>query len=221
VAGQLPEATYPPVPVEEDWSREGALFLLKLLEGYDALLIGPGLGEAQAFVERLLASAEDLPALVVDADGLNTLAELEGWAERLPAQSVLTPHPGEMARLVGTTLSELSERDRIEVAREKAAAWQQIVLLKGAYTVIAAPDGRCVLLPFANPALSTAGSGDVLAGVIVSLLGQGMAPFEAAVVGGYLHGAGGHLAGEEVGNAGLLAAEIADWLPEVRRRILS
>jgi len=219
VAGQLPEATYPPVPDEENWGVAGAEFLLDQVEEYDALLFGPGLGETTEFVERLLAGAADLPPLVVDADGLNTLAQMEAWAERLPANSVLTPHPGEMARLIGIPLNQLAERDRVTLAREKAAAWQQVLLLKGAYTIIAAPDGRCTLLPFANPALSTAGSGDVLAGVIVSLLGQGLSPYEAAVLGGYLHGAAGHLAGAEVGEAGLLAAEIADWLPVVRRQL--
>jgi NAD(P)H-hydrate epimerase len=100
----------------------------------------------------------------------------------------------------------------VALAAEKAAEWDCVVLLKGAHTVIAAPDGRCAILPFANAALATAGSGDVLSGVIVSLLGQGLAPFEAAALGGYLHAAAGEQAGLQ---AGLLAAEIADWLPEV------
>lgn len=221
VAGQLPEATYPPVPDEDNWGAAGAAFLLDHLHGYDALLFGPGLGQAPEFVERLLGAAADLPPLIVDADGLNTLAQMDEWAERLPANTVLTPHPGEMARLVGISLGELEEQRRVALARERAAAWQQVVLLKGAYTVVAAPDGRCTVLPFANPALSTAGSGDVLAGVIVSLLGQGPSPYQAAVLGGYLHGAAGHLAGEEVGEAGLLSAEIADWIPAVRRRLSS
>lgn len=220
VAGRLPEATYPPVPDETEWSVAGAEFLLERLDGYDALLFGPGLGEAQAFVERLLEE-RSLPPLIVDADGLNSLARMADWPERLPANTVLTPHPGEMARLVGVPLTELAERERVAVAREKAAEWQQVVLLKGAHTVVAAPDGRCALLPFATPALSTAGSGDVLSGVIVSLLGQGLSSYEAAVLGGYLHGAAGHLAGEQMGQAGLLAGEIADWLPEVRRQLAS
>jgi NAD(P)H-hydrate epimerase len=100
----------------------------------------------------------------------------------------------------------------VALAQEKAAEWRCVLLLKGAYTVIAAPDGRSAILPFANPALATAGSGDVLAGIIVSLLGQGLAVFEAAVLGGYLHGAAAELPGV---TGGLLAAEIADWVPEV------
>lgn len=219
VAGQLPEATYPPVPDEANMGAESARALLGVVDGYDALLFGPGLGEATAFVEALLAEPERLPPLVVDADGLNTLAEMEDWAGRLPANTVLTPHPGEMARLVGAPLGEVKEMDRVELAREKAAAWGHVVLLKGAYTVVAAPDGRAAVQPFAHPILSTAGSGDVLAGVIVALLGQGLPPYEAAVLGGYLHGAAGRLAADDVGDAGLLAAEIADWVPDVRRRL--
>jgi NAD(P)H-hydrate repair Nnr-like enzyme with NAD(P)H-hydrate dehydratase domain len=114
----------------------------------------------------------------------------------------------------------LKERDRVEVAQEQAAAWGHIVLLKGAYTVIAEPEGSVHILPFANPALGTAGSGDVLSGVIVGLLAQGMAAYEAAVLGGYWHAAAGQLASESLGEAGILAGEIADWLPAVRQRLL-
>ena len=219
VAGQLPEATYPPVPDRANMGVESARALLEVVDGYDALLFGPGLGEATAFVKALLAEAERLPPLIVDADGLNTLAEMEDWNGRLPANTVLTPHPGEMGRLIGAPLGDVKEMDRVELAREKAAAWGHVVLLKGAYTVVAAPDGRAVVQPFAHPILSTAGSGDVLAGVIVALLGQGLTPYEAAVLGAYLHGAAGSLAAEEMGDAGLLAAEIAEWVPEVRRRL--
>ncbi|MEW5989420.1 MAG: ADP/ATP-dependent (S)-NAD(P)H-hydrate dehydratase, partial [Chloroflexota bacterium] len=154
--------------------------------------------------------------LVVDADGLNWLAGLPNWPQRLPPQTILTPHPGEMARLVGVDIAALKEADRVELTREKAAAWGHVLVLKGAYTVIAAPDGRCALLPFANPALAVAGSGDVLAGVIVALLGQGLPPYEAAVLGGYLHGAAGQSAGVD---SGLLAGEIADLLPQVRQKL--
>jgi NAD(P)H-hydrate epimerase len=121
-----------------------------------------------------------------------------------------------MARLVGISLAELKELDRVTIAQEKAAEWGHVVLLKGAYTVVAAPNGRCILLPFANPALGTAGSGDVLAGLIVGLLGQGLAAWEAAVLGGYLHGAAGERYGKP---SGLLAGEIADLIPDVMRNL--
>jgi NAD(P)H-hydrate epimerase len=122
-----------------------------------------------------------------------------------------------MARLVGRPLSAVRDEERVALARESAAAWGHVVLLKGAYTVIAAPGGQATLLPFANPLLAVAGSGDVLGGIIVSLLAQGVKPYEAAVLGGYLHGAAGQLAADYWGNAGLLASELADWVSHVRR----
>jgi NAD(P)H-hydrate epimerase len=151
---------------------------------------------------------------VLDADGLNRLAAMPEWPKRLPAAAILTPHAGEMARLMGIAMADMRERDRVELAQEMSAAWGCVLLLKGAYTVVAAPDGRCALLPFANPALATAGSGDVLSGVIAALLGQGLAPFEAAALGGFLHAAAGAFAGAE---AGLLAHEIADLIPVIWR----
>lgn len=218
-AGRLPEATYPPVPAADDLDQASAAMLLEHIGRYDALLIGPGLGHAPAFVEALLAQAERLPPLVVDADGLNTLATLADWAARLPRQTILTPHPGEMARLMGLSPADLKDRDRVDLAMERAQAWGHVVLLKGAYTVVAAPDGRATLLPFATPVLSTAGSGDVLAGVVVALLGQGLSPYEAAVLGGYLHGAAGHLAENLGGLAGFLASDIAEFVMTARRRL--
>ncbi|MCI0396780.1 MAG: NAD(P)H-hydrate dehydratase [Chloroflexi bacterium] len=213
LAVQLPEATYPLIADENVLGAAAAQAILEDIAAYKALLVGPGLYQADDFLETLLAAREQLPPLVVDADGLNLLAQVDDWPARLPANTILTPHPGEMARLMGVKPAELRARDRIELAREKAAEWNCILLLKGAYTVVAGPGGRCALLPFANPALATAGSGDVLSGVIVALLGQGLAAYEAAVLGGYLHGAAGELAGVD---AGLLAGEIADWVPEVR-----
>ncbi len=159
-------------------------------------------------------SERAFPPLVVDADALNALAKLEGWQEALVKNCVFTPHPGEMARLCGLTTKEVQAR-RWELAREKAREWGQIVLLKGAYTVIAAPDGRLAILPFANPALATAGSGDVLAGTIVSLMAQGLSPFDAAVCGGFLHGLTGEFARSAIGEAGVVASDLVDYLPEV------
>jgi NAD(P)H-hydrate epimerase len=158
--------------------------------------------------------------LVLDADALNALSQVDDWhqAAQLPANSVLTPHPGEMGRLCGCSTREV-QADRLGLARSKAAEWQQVVLLKGAYTVIAAPDGRVAVLPFANPALATAGSGDVLSGTILGLLSQGMAGFEAAVLGGYLHGLAGELARSEIGEAGVVAGDLLDRLPRAIRHL--
>ncbi len=159
-----------------------------------------------------------LPPLVVDADALNALAEIEGWQGHLPRNSIFTPHPGEMARLCGLSTKEVQAR-RWELAREKAREWEQIILLKGAYTVIAAPDGRLAVLPFANPALATGGSGDVLAGTIVGLLAQGLEPFEAAVCGAYIHGLAGEFARADIGEVGVVAGDLVEQLPKVIRAL--
>lgn len=207
----LPEATYPLLAAERVLSASDAAALSATLSQYDALLVGPGLGEtAVDFLSTLLTAPHLLP-LVVDADGLNGLAQLPDWPRLLPPQSILTPHPAEMARLMGIPLAELLVQDRVAVAQTQAQAWGQIVLLKGAYTVVAGADGRVTILPFANPALAVGGSGDVLSGVIVALLGQGVRPYEAATLGGYLHGVAGAF---YPGDAGLLAGELADLVPQ-------
>lgn len=214
LATQLPEATYPIIQEQEMLGADAAQAVLEQLGGYQALLVGPGLSQATEFMETLLDGLKTAARrpVIVDADGLNLLAEMDDWPGRLPAETVLTPHPGEMSRLMGVSVGEVMKHDRVALAVEKAAEWGCVVLLKGAHTVIAAPDGRCAILPFANPALATAGSGDVLSGAIVSLLGQGLAPYEAAALGGYLHAAAAQQAGL---HAGLLSGEIADWLPDV------
>ncbi len=214
VASNLPEATYPPVPDADVFSAASLSFLQETIAA-KAMLVGPGLDDAREFVTALLA-ANNLPPLVVDADGLNLLAQLPDWAAQLPPRTILTPHPGEMARLMNIPLAELKQQDRVALAQEQAAMWGHVVLLKGAYTVVAEPNGRTHILPFANPALGTAGSGDVLSGVIVGLLAQGLEAYEATVVGGYLHAAAAEL---YPGSTGLLAGELADLLPEVTRRL--
>lgn len=220
LASQLPEATYPLISEENVLGRQAAKLLKAEMKVYKALLVGPGLYEANDFLDALLApeNITDLPPMIIDADGLNILAEWADWPERLPVNTILTPHPGEMARLMKVPIAEVQRADRVELAREKAIQWNCIVLLKGAYTVIAAPDGHCTILPFADPVMATAGSGDVLAGIIVALLGQGLAPYEAAILGGYLHAAAGQSAGID---AGLLAGEIADAIPTVREQLLN
>ena len=160
----------------------------------------------------------NLPPLVVDADGLNALSDTPGWWEHLPRGCILTPHPGEMARLLGCTTAEI-QADRWQVAQEAAARWKQIIVLKGAFTCIAAPDGRLVINPFANPGLATAGSGDVLAGAIVGFLAQGLEPFAAAVVGTYVHGLAGELVRQRLGEAGMVAGDLLLALPQAIRRL--
>lgn len=228
----------------------------QVLNDYDALLIGCGLGQANAtrtFLQQFLSrkhrqpptalprefattddrvgdSTEDsfpfrslhgreqppanippLPPTVIDADGLNNLAQLDDWPSLLPAACVLTPHPAEMARLCGLPSAVINKR--WSLAREKAATWNAVVLLKGPYTVIAHPDGRLAVLPVATPALATAGSGDILAGAITGLMGQGLSPFHAACLGAWLHGRAGELCEQEIGPAGVVARDLLPFLP--------
>lgn len=208
----LPEATYVAIEEEGILTAVSAPIIHKQASEHDALLVGPGLGDADDFITSLFptdGSAPDLPT-AIDADGLNCLARLDEWWQRLPGHCVLTPHPGEMARLMGIPLKELKTLDRVETAQQQAEKWGQVVLLKGAYTVIAAPDGRATVLPFANPVLAVGGSGDVLSGVIATLLAQGLPAYDAARLGGYLHGLAGELCGR---STGVFASEIADALP--------
>ena len=222
LASRLAEATYLPLPhVEGALAPEAAPLLREKSNRAKAWLVGPGLGQAPptvAFLKALLAQPEGLPALVLDADALNILATEAEWQRLLPPNCILTPHPGEMARLLGSAVQEVQAR-RLEIAGDMATKWQQIILLKGAHTVIAAPDGRVMVMPFANPALAKAGSGDVLAGAIVGLLAQGLAPFEAAVAGAYLHGLAGELAREHMGAAPVIAGDLVGFLPLALREV--
>jgi len=186
--------------------------------GHDALLLGPGLQPdrpTSRLVQQLLASAG--PPAVVDAGALGCLADVPGWAQRVERACVLTPHPGELRRLgrePGTT-----DEERHRSAAEAASTWRQVVVLKGARSVVADPAGRTVLSPFALPILGTAGTGDVLAGVIAARLGQGLAAFEAATLGVYLHARAGELVGERLGDAGLMATDLLDHIPQARREL--
>ncbi len=179
-------------PGDEDADPSAAAEIHSLAGRAGALVIGPGIptGPGMAAVVRELAARLSHPALF-DADALNALGP--GAPEALakaPAGRVLTPHPGEMSRLVGTSIAEI-EGDRLGHARRLAAACRAVVVLKGARTVIAAPDGLFAVSPIDCPALATAGSGDVLSGVIGALLARGLEPFDAAAVGVFVHGAAG------------------------------
>ena len=154
-----------------------------------------------------------LPVLI-DADGLNNLSGIEGWHNLVDSPLVLTPHPGEMSTLTGLPVSEI-QADRLGVAREWADRWGATVVLKGAHTVIASPGEPVRIAPFANPGLATGGTGDVLSGVIVSLLAQGLAPSDAAAAGVYLHAAAGEAVTDRIGQAGLAASDLLEELPPV------
>jgi NAD(P)H-hydrate epimerase len=224
VATTLHEPTYLLLHAEDGAiAAEASEQIAQRITEYDALLVGPGLGRAattQQFIERLFSAQTPLPSLVIDADGLNALSAWSDWTDHVPVNSVLTPHIGEFARLTQLSSTDILA-NREAVARTFAMQWKQIVLLKGAFTCIAEPNGQVTLLPFANPALATAGSGDVLAGIIVGLLAQGVASRAAAIAGGYIHGLCGELVRGELGDAGALAGDLLPRIPQALRRIKS
>ncbi len=225
VAARLTEATYLPLP-EEDGAigRDAVAPLLRsAFGGYQALLVGCGLGQnpsTQAFLRSLLFSLPEEPpfALVIDADGLNALARTPRWWCLLRSPAVLTPHPGEMSRLARQSIVDI-QADRLQAAVSAASQWGKVVVLKGAHTVVASPDGRATLSPFANPALASAGTGDVLAGAIAGLAAQGLTLYDAALCGVYLHGAAANDLRSELGDAGLLAGDLLPQLPRTMRAL--
>ena len=232
VASQLTETIHLPLPEDEEGRihPDAARVLREVLPRYDALAVGSGMGlsdGAEKFIESLLLSGTSpgMPVLV-DADGLNCLARLPNWWERRSGSLVLTPHPGEMATLTGLSTAEV-QGDRVGAARRWASEWQAVVVLKGAFTAIAEParpvldggqgDSLVRLSPFANPGLASGGTGDVLTGIIGSLLAQGVAPFDAASCGVYLHGQAAEAITSSQGPTGLLASEVTEALPRTIR----
>jgi len=242
LAGQFPEATWVLLPHEMGViSGSAADTLKKNLERATALLVGPGLGledTTKDFIFDLLSSPEvkpvharmgfvqsetgkpaskpvSLPPLVFDADGLKLLAKLPDWFKLLPAPAILTPHPGEMAVLTGLTTQEI-QKDRLGIARKFAQEWGHVVVLKGAFTVVAAPDGRTTTIPLATPALARAGTGDVLAGLITGLRAQGVDAYDAARAGAWIHAQAGLTAAEFQGSlAAVMAGDVLEAIPDV------
>jgi NAD(P)H-hydrate epimerase len=157
--------------------------------------------------------------MVFDADGLTLLSQITDWHKKIPADSILTPHPGEMASLTGLSKAEIQE-DRQAIAGRFAKKWNHVVVLKGAFTVAASPDGRITVIPVASPALARAGTGDVLAGLIAGLRAQGLDAFDAAVAGAWIHAQAGLYAADDLGTttsvlAGDVLASISDVLSDL------
>ena len=192
--------------------------LVRLALSADALVAGPGLhrGPGTGRLLRQWLSEAPRPA-VLDADALNALEPEPAWLGQLPAPVILTPHPGEMARLCGMT-AEAVQSDRIGLALERAAAWGTVVVLKGAGTVVAAPGRPAAVIPTGNAGLATGGTGDVLAGLIGALLAGGLTPFDAARAGAWLHGAAGDLVAGRLGQRGLLASDLGEAIGQVWAR---
>ncbi|MBK9926613.1 MAG: NAD(P)H-hydrate dehydratase [Anaerolineales bacterium] len=243
LAGQIPEATWVLLPHEKGGiSSLAAEVLAKNFEHASVLLIGPGLGmedSTKDFVKNLLdvknivkkkapsigfvhtevEKKDDveikLPPMVVDADGLKLLAQVKDWYKKLPADAILTPHPGEMSVLTGLSKEEIQE-DRQTIASKYAKEWGHVVVLKGAFTLVASPDGRVTVIPVATPALARAGTGDVLAGLIAGLRAQGLDAFDAAVAGAWIHAQAGLYAADDLGTtASVLASDVLNSIPDV------
>ena len=232
----IPEATWIVLPEDFGVIAAGAWEVLAPEAGQaQVLVVGPGFGREKptaAFLKDLLQQGQgkkapigfgmgektehgkkmERPRMVVDADALNILAGWQDWPGLLPPGSILTPHPGEMSALTGLAKAEL-QKDRPGTALRFAREWNAVVVLKGAFTAVASPDGRCVLEPFATPALARAGTGDVLAGTIGGLVAQGLESWQAAVLGAYLHGRAGELAAAYAGATdSVLARDVARFL---------
>ena len=231
-AAKVIEATTMALPEDDVEEVDPEPALARILDHeHDAIVVGPGLrpGLATAeLVRMLLAPDESAPVpMVLDAEALRSMATLGEWWTGATRPCVLTPHPGEFERLregsgiEGETSGDMGSDDaaRRAAAAAAAVAWRQVVVLKGAKTVIAEPDGTVTVAPFENPALASGGTGDVLAGVIGALLAQGLAPGPAARLGVYLHGTAGDMVRERLGDAGLLASDLPDAVPLVRKRL--
>jgi NAD(P)H-hydrate epimerase len=221
LAGFRPEVMAEPLPETPSGALAWAAIerLRQLVEGKDLLVVGPGLGTEPDTVQVLqaLVSETRLP-LVLDADGLNAFA---GRAERLNGKErslILTPHPGEMARLTGSKTTAVQE-NRLQAVRDLAAAHSCHVVLKGYRTLIAAADGHVDVNPTGNPGLATAGSGDVLTGMVAGFLLQGLEPGDALRCAVYLHGRAADLAARDVGELPLVASDVIDYLPHALRSL--
>lgn len=179
---------------------------------FDAMAIGPGIGTSsytvQAFIEQV--SMTKCP-MVIDADALNILGSHRGWITQLPRRCILTPHKKELFGLISTTRNSYEELER---TRELAARQQIYIVIKGAYSAIVTPEGNVYFNSTGNPGMATAGAGDVLTGVLVSLLAQGYVPEVAARLGVYLHGLAGDLAAENLSYEGLISSDLVEYLPK-------
>ena len=241
LAGSLPEATWILLPHEMGVINSDAVKVInENIDRVTAMLFGPGFGMDDAtaeFVSRLVdpnggrqqaglgflpthdessrVKKVSLPPLVIDADGLKLLARVPQWYKRIPSLSILTPHPGEMAVLTGMKVEDI-QADRVHTAEKYAHEWGHIVVLKGAHTVIASPDGHTAVIPIASPALARAGTGDVLAGLIVGLRAQGVDAFHSSIAGVWIHAQAGLRAAMRLGStAAVLAGDVLGSVVDV------
>ncbi len=202
-------------------SQEGTLslsalpLLLKAMEGKSAVAIGPGLSQNEETVKLIQNLIMETPLpMVVDADGVNAVALDLSILKKRRGELILTPHPGEMGRLIGKG-SDAVQKDRFSIATNFAQKWGVTLILKGAHTLIATPDGQIQVNNTGNSGMATAGTGDVLTGLIAGWIAQGVSPVDAAALGVYLHGLAGDLAKQAFGS--LIASDLIEKIPEAMR----
>ena len=234
-AAKVIEATTMALPEDDVEEVDPEPAMARILDHeHDAIVVGPGLRPGLATTELVrsllpIGAGTDAAPIVLDAEALRSMATMDRWWEGERRPAVLTPHAGEFARLrAGSSDQPVDDGDleaddaaRLAAALDAAATWHSVVVLKGARTIIAAPDGDAAIAPFENPALATGGTGDVLAGAIGGLLAQGLEPFAAARLGVYLHGVAGDAGRDRYGDAGLLASDLPDGLPLARKRLVA
>ena len=217
------EPAFTTVPLADDSagriSAKAVSAILDVVSENDCVAFGPGVGVTGALhnVTEALIKQETL-RLIIDADGLNNLSKIPNWHERRKPNIILTPHPGEMKRLWLGLIREDMPSERDEQAAALAAHTGTVVVLKGAGTIVT--DGKRVYTnKTGNPGMATAGSGDVLTGIITALAGQGLDDFDAAVLGVYVHGLAGDIAAERLGQVSMMTTDIIGALPQAFRRI--
>lgn len=199
-------------------SLNAIVILQPHLKEHDVVCFGPGAGTSPGIREMLqyLLACEDL-TMVVDADGLNALCRMPDWINRKKAKVILTPHPGEMRRLWKSIFRKTIPKSRQDQAKDLAELTNTVVVLKGTGTVVT--DSKWLYInKTGNPGMATAGSGDVLTGIMGALIGQGMSLFDAAILGVYIHGLAGDLAAGRKGQVSLIATDIIDFLPDAFRK---
>ncbi|MFA5060278.1 MAG: NAD(P)H-hydrate dehydratase [Candidatus Omnitrophota bacterium] len=204
-----------PETKEQTLSFKAYPAIKKRLNSFDCVAIGPGLStntQTQKLIRKIITTA-DKP-LVIDADALNALAKDLKVLLKNPSEKVLTPHPGEMARLTGLS-KKMIENSGLKIAQQFSAQYHCILLLKGSRTIVAAPNGKTYINKTGNPGMATAGSGDVLTGMIAAFLAQGIPAFDAAKLGAYLHGKAGDIAARKKTRLALIATDIIDEIPKV------
>jgi len=217
----IPEVMTLPLPDTKEGTIDKSALntLINFLEGKSAVLIGPGIttNPSTSSLIKNLVKKISCPMLI-DADGLNIIADKIELLKDKPFPVIVTPHPGEMARMLNTTSKEI-QTNRIEASRKLSAEYGIYVILKGARTIVATPEGEVYINPTGNPGMATAGTGDVLSGIIVGFMAQGLSARDSSILGVYLHGLAGDIAAEKLSQTALIASDLIKTFPEAIKKV--